>query len=178
MRGQGWNRTSVFDLAGATHNNSATWHKIRPAFYGGANHLMGAIYKFGRTNKSAPLFSLERAQATACRCQYPQKSTDGSRFSATDRPSGHRFSDRLRPDARWCGALAFVCAVCCDHRSQMVHPAPDGLIGDHDPAFRQQIFDVAEAQREPNIEPDRVLDDFGREAVAAIADCDHRGWYG
>ena len=40
---------------------------------------------------------------------------------------------------------------------------------DHDPAFRQQIFDVAEAQREPNIEPDRVLDDFGRKAIAAIA---------
>jgi hypothetical protein len=38
------------------------------------------------------------------------------------------------------------------------------------PAFRQQIFDVAEAQREPNIEPDRVLDDFGRKAIAAIAD--------
>ena len=34
---------------------------------------------------------------------------------------------------------------------EMLHPAPDGLIGDHDP-FRQQIFDVAEAQREPNIE--------------------------
>jgi hypothetical protein len=48
----------------------------------------------------------------------------------------------------------------------------------HDPAFRQQIFDVAEAQREPNIEPDRVLDDFGRKAIAAIADFDHRGWYG
>ena len=56
--------------------------------------------------------------------------------------------------------------------------APDSLIGDHDPAFRQQIFDVAEAQREPNIEPDRVLDDFGRKAIAAIADFDHRGWYG
>ena len=52
--------------------------------------------------------------------------------------------------------------------------APDGL----DPAFRQQIFDVVEAQREPNIEPDRVLDDFGRKAIAAIADFDHRGWYG
>ena len=49
--------------------------------------------------------------------------------------------------------------VRCDHRPEMVHPAPDGLIGDH-PAFRQQILDVAEAQREPNIEPDRVLDDF------------------
>ena len=32
----------------------------------------------------------------------------------------------------------------CDHRPEMVHPAPDGLIGDHDPAFRQQIFDVAD----------------------------------
>jgi hypothetical protein len=52
----------------------------------------------------------------------------------------------------------------------VVHPAPDGLIGDHDPAFCQQIFDVAEAQREPNIEPDRVLDDFGRKAIATIAD--------
>ena len=68
--------------------------------------------------------------------------------------------------------------VRCDHWPEMVHPAPDGLIGDHDPAFRQQIFDVAEAQREPNIEPDRVLDDFGRKAIAAIADCDHLGWYG
>ena len=48
----------------------------------------------------------------------------------------------------------------------------------HDPAFRQQIFDVAEAQREPNIEPDRVLDDFGRKAIAAVADFEHRGRYG
>ena len=52
--------------------------------------------------------------------------------------------------------------VRCDLGSKMVHPAPDGLIGDHDPAFRQQIFDVVEAQREPEIEPDRVLDDLGR----------------
>jgi hypothetical protein len=43
--------------------------------------------------------------------------------------------------------------VRCDHRPEMVHPAPDGLIGNQDPAFRQQILDVAEAQREPNIEP-------------------------
>ena len=70
------------------------------------------------------------------------------------------------------------CEVRCDHRPKMVHPAPDGLIEDHDPAFCQQIFDVAEAQREPNIESDRVLHDFGRKAIAAIADFDHRGWYG
>ena len=60
--------------------------------------------------------------------------------------------------------------VRCDHRPEIVQPAPDGLVGDHDPAFRQQIFDVAEAQRESNIEPDRVLDDFGRKAIATIAD--------
>jgi hypothetical protein len=38
---------------------------------------------------------------------------------------------------------------------------------------RPAVFDVAEAQREPEIEPDRVLDDFGRKAIAAIADFDH-----
>ena len=68
--------------------------------------------------------------------------------------------------------------VRCDHRPEMVHPAPDGIDRRPDPAFRQQIFDVAEAQREPEIEPDHVLDDFGRKAIAAIADFDHRGWYG
>jgi hypothetical protein len=66
--------------------------------------------------------------------------------------------------------------VRCDHRSEMIHPAPDGLISD--PAFRQQIFDVAETQREAEIEPDRVLDDFGRKAIAAIADFERSGRYG
>src|SRR5207248_3287763 len=60
--------------------------------------------------------------------------------------------------------------VCCDHRSKMVHPAPNGFIGHQDPALGQQILDVTIAQSEPDIKPDRLLDDFGREAVAAIAD--------
>ena len=60
----------------------------------------------------------------------------------------------------------------------MIDPTPDRLIGDDDPTFRQQIFDVAKTQREPKIEPDRVLDDFGRKAIAAIADFDHLGRYG
>src|ERR1700726_1812063 len=59
--------------------------------------------------------------------------------------------------------------VRCDHRPEMVHPAPDGLIGDHDPAFRQQILDVAEAQGKPDVKPDRLLDDFGREPVPLVA---------
>ena len=48
-----------------------------------------------------------------------------------------------------------------DLGSKMVHPARDGLVGDHDGTFRQQIFDVAKAQCEPDIEPNRLLDNFG-----------------
>ena len=36
--------------------------------------------------------------------------------------------------------------VCRDHRSKVVHPAADCLVGDCNPAFRQQILDVAEAR--------------------------------
>src|SRR5271157_435494 len=54
--------------------------------------------------------------------------------------------------------------VCRDPRPEMIDPASDRLIGDDNPAFRQQILDVAEAQREAIIKPDRVLDDFGWKA--------------
>jgi hypothetical protein len=40
----------------------------------------------------------------------------------------------------------------------------------------RQILDVAEAQGEPDIKPDRLLDDLGRKAVAAIADLGHHRW--
>jgi hypothetical protein len=52
-----------------------------------------------------------------------------------------------------------------DLESEMVYPAAHGLVGHHDAAFRRQILDVAEAQGEPDIKPDRLLDDFGREPV-------------
>jgi hypothetical protein len=39
-----------------------------------------------------------------------------------------------------------------------------------DPALGKQILDVAETRGEPDIKPDCLLDDFGKEAVAAIAD--------
>ena len=55
----------------------------------------------------------------------------------------------------------------------MVHPASHGLIGHQDLTLSKQILDVAEAQGEPDVKPDRLLDDFGREAVAAIADLGH-----
>jgi len=50
------------------------------------------------------------------------------------------------------------------------HVTSYGLIGHEDPTLSKQILDVVEAQGEPDIKPDRLLEDFGREAVAAIAD--------
>src|SRR5207245_518097 len=59
---------------------------------------------------------------------------------------------------------------------EVVGPATHGLVGHGDPAFGQQILDIAEAQGEPNIQPNRLLDDLRREAVAAVADFSHARW--
>jgi hypothetical protein len=63
-----------------------------------------------------------------------------------------------------------------DLGSKMVHPAAHRLIGDHDPTLGQQILNVTETQGEPDIKPDRQLDNLGREAVATIADLGHQRW--
>ena len=42
-----------------------------------------------------------------------------------------------------------------------------------DSAFRQEIFDIPITEREPKIEPNSMLDDDGRETMAAIRDGFH-----
>ena len=37
------------------------------------------------------------------------------------------------------------------------------LVGDRNPALREQVFRVAEAETETVVQPDRLTDDFGRE---------------
>jgi hypothetical protein len=41
--------------------------------------------------------------------------------------------------------------------------------GDPDPTLGEQFLDIAVAQGEAEIQPDRVLADLGREAMAAVA---------
>jgi hypothetical protein len=41
------------------------------------------------------------------------------------------------------------------------------------PSFGKQFLDLAVAQGEAEIKPDRVLDDLGREAMAAAAERSH-----
>src|ERR1700737_1256373 len=53
------------------------------------------------------------------------------------------------------------------------HPAPHRFVGDVEPALGQEFLDIAVAQGEAEIEPDRVLDDLGREPMAAIAGQGH-----
>ena len=49
-----------------------------------------------------------------------------------------------------------------------------GFVGDTEPALGEEFLDVAIAQREAQIAPDRMLDDHRRNAVAAIRDFGHR----
>jgi hypothetical protein len=50
-----------------------------------------------------------------------------------------------------------------DKRTEMVHPASDGLIRNLDSTFREQVLDVAQAERKPKVQPDRLANDLGRE---------------
>src|SRR5271155_646685 len=61
-----------------------------------------------------------------------------------------------------------------DHRSEFQHPTPDGFIGDVEPPLGEEFLDVPIAQREAQVEPDRVLDNYRRKAVAAVGDFSHR----
>src|SRR5271166_565588 len=68
---------------------------------------------------------------------------------------------------------ATLAQVGCDDGSEMIHPPPDGLVRDHNPALGEQVFDVAEAEREPEVQPNRLVNDLRREPVARVADFLH-----
>jgi CheY-like chemotaxis protein len=53
-------------------------------------------------------------------------------------------------------------------RTEDLAPVPDGLVRQRDAALGEEVFDVAEAEGEPVVEPDGVADHRGREPVAWI----------
>jgi hypothetical protein len=67
--------------------------------------------------------------------------------------------------------------VRCDHWPEMVHPPAHCFISNRNAAFCQQIFDIAKAQGKSQIEPDRLLDDLGKEPVPFVADFHHSFGY-
>jgi hypothetical protein len=88
------------------------------------------------------------------------------------RPSDFQIHLVEVPGPAWLGAA--LAQVRCDHRPEMIHPAPNGLVRNHNPALSQQVLHIAKAEREPKIQPDRLLDDLRREAISVVADFPHR----
>src|SRR5665213_4381187 len=48
----------------------------------------------------------------------------------------------------------------CNDRPEMIHPASDCLVRNCNFALREQVLDVAKAEGEPEIEPDRLVNDL------------------
>ena len=83
--------------------------------------------------------------------------------SATDNPSANRFSDRF---VKMPGRMRLRAALAQrrgDHWSEVVHPAPHGLVRDRNPTLGEQILDVTKAKREPQIQLYRLMYDLRRE---------------
>ena len=72
------------------------------------------------------------------------------------------------------GPRSALAKIRCDPRPEMIHSAPNGLVRNRDAAFRQQILDVAKAQREPDIEPNCPVNDRRRKPVTGLADFIHQ----
>src|SRR5258708_18658345 len=75
------------------------------------------------------------------------------------------------PSAAWLGP-AFA-QIGRDNGTEMIDPAPSGLVRDQNPTLRQQIFHIAKTEREPKIQPYSLVYDLRREPVAGVADFLH-----
>ena len=60
---------------------------------------------------------------------------------------------------------------------ELQNPPPHGFIGNLQASLGQKLLHVAVAQGEPQIKPDRVLDDRRREAMSAIGRLIHAESY-
>ena len=60
-----------------------------------------------------------------------------------------------------------------EERTEFQDPAPDRFVGQVEPAFGKELLDIAVAEREAQIDPDCVLDDRGREAMATVEERGH-----
>jgi hypothetical protein len=68
------------------------------------------------------------------------------------------------PPRRW--PRASMAKFSGEQRPELHDPSPHRLVGDIQTALRKQIFDVAIAEREAEVEPNGVPDDWRRELVA------------
>ena len=60
-----------------------------------------------------------------------------------------------------------------DRWAEFWYSSSNGLVANIKPALRQQVLNIAIAQCEAKVEPNRVPDYIWWEAVAGIRDCPH-----
>jgi hypothetical protein len=58
--------------------------------------------------------------------------------------------------------------VPCVVESELLTPLPNGLVGDDDSPFRQELLNISEAQTESMVQPYPVTDDLGRKPVSVV----------
>jgi hypothetical protein len=54
------------------------------------------------------------------------------------------------------------------HLPKLQAPLAHGFVGHDDPALGQKLFDIAKTEREAEIQPNSMADDFRRKAVASV----------
>ena len=72
--------------------------------------------------------------------------------------------------SRSLGTLNPRAQIAGEGRPELEHSPPARLIGDIEPTFGQDFLHISITEREPQIEPDGMPDDLGRELVTAIGD--------
>jgi hypothetical protein len=70
------------------------------------------------------------------------------------------------PSVAWLGPAPAELAS--EIGAELEAPLPYALVSDRDASFGQEQFHVAQAQAEDMVEPDRVADDLGQEAVSGL----------
>ena len=87
--------------------------------------------------------------------------------AAIDEPSAHRFLDRLsRCQVAWGFGRRRCAAIIGPQWFTQRRTVRDA-------ALREQILDVTKAQCEPEIEPNRLMYDLGREPISGVTDFPH-----
>jgi hypothetical protein len=66
------------------------------------------------------------------------------------------------------GSRAQSAHITGDDWPKLEDPSPDRLVGDVEASLSQELFDIAVAEREAQVEPDTVPDDLGRELVTPV----------
>src|SRR6516164_6002430 len=88
--------------------------------------------------------------------------------------AGRAFAAHSRPNASGRSAAGDASAAVARSRDQISAPSAGPSRRRYPARVRaSNSLDIAVAQGEANIEPDRVLDDLGREAMTAVAERSH-----